>query len=118
MNHNDLSKVDREFAERLEAIADAIAKADVILGVHQKGRAILYGVEKLETIVKSAKAEAVNDPLIIEYDSHYHSWQLEILVATITTIKGRCDYQASEGARDGQHRFEGWRRQSDSAGDK
>ncbi len=100
---------DKTFLKKLHAARSCIEKADVIFGVHQRGRSILYGRERLEAIIASGKANTLTT-ICIEYDSAPDSDQLEILCAFLIVVKGRHEYEPTKDkfVDDGQHKWGGW----------
>ena len=102
---------DKKLLENLHAARPAIEKADLIFGIHQRGRSILFGRERLKAIIASGKADTLT-PMFIEYDAAPDSDQLEILCAFLIVVKGRHEYEPTKDKflDDGQHKWGGWKR--------
>lgn len=102
---------DRLFLEALQRSRGIVEKADVIFGIHQRGRSVLYGRKRLEAVIASGNHETLTQ-MFIEYDSDPDSDQLEILCAFLNVVKDRNEYEASKDKflGDGQHRWGGWNR--------
>ena len=73
-----------ETREQVKA-ADVVVGFDLLTG----GAAIFFGLDALKSIVKTQKTKRLT-PIAFNYDQSGD--ELEYLVAAVTVLKGRCDY--------------------------
>ena len=105
MSEDKASEADKRFYKHLMGQFDQLQKADVIIGKHQTGEAVCYGMQLLRDIAARIEPESKRNVLRVEYDASEASWQLEILCYVVEQAKGRCDYEATRHpVTDGNHR--------------